>query len=858
MAGAPAEIPELSVVVPVLDNAACIRENLLELATYLGWQSYAAEIIVVDDGSTDGTAALAEVVTAQAAVPLRVLRHSTNLGKGAAVRTGMREARGRYRVFIDSDLAYPPSEINNVLEKLRAGYDVAVASRLHPESWYRVRPAFFRYLYTRHIAGRVFNWLVQQLLLPGLSDTQAGLKGFTAASADALFSEWLPDRFGFDLGVLARARRLGLRIAEVGVRFRYDSEPTTLRFFADTVAMLRDMLAVRLRIGYAPEPAPTGTALEGQAHAPAAAVAPGPAVIGRLKPWHAAVGACGLLLGVEAARQAHAPLWVPLALWMAALGLWFASGFTWDRVHAVRPIRAFASHGEAVALLGITALAAVLRLVALSDIPAFIHHDAAACGLVGRELLTGVQRDPFALSPWWYYFPHLGLLPYTLSFKLFGVSVLSLRLATAVPGILAVPALYFLVRGWFGRPTATIAALLLSTNHVAVHFSRVGIWNIHSMLLELVGFAALFVGMRRHSAFWLAMAGVVSGLGLYTYTAGRLVFGLAVLAFVGYVLHLPRPRNLRPAGFFLVALAITVAPLVGSYARRPEALKADRIGTVDAFAASNRDHVTDAVGSSKWPAILAYQVRHTLGGFVSEGDTSSHYSIGRPLIGHVTLVLALGGLLLALRHLGSGSYLFLLLWLGCGLFFGSVLTVDPPFFPRLLVTLPVLHILAAVFLGRIWAHSLLWTKGPRTIAVVAVAALAVVSMVTSTRRYVAWCRQVGPEINEWDVLRELQRLPRDASVYFFTGPYMMADSYTFTLFQEKRRLLFGITATDIPERLNGRSAFILTPEFRDLGLVLTRRFPSLDRQVVNAGGVRQLIVYRWDPPTGQPRQERSR
>ncbi len=237
-------------MVPVVNGAGFITESIAELGDYLRAHHPGAEIVVVDDGSADGTAGRIDEAAARCPVPVLVRRHGRNLGKGAAVRTGMQSARGRFRVFLDADLAYPAAEIGSVLAQLRAGAQVVVASRVHPESRYVIRPSFFRYLYTRHIAGRFFNWLARVLLLPGISDTQAGLKGFSAVAADALFAGWIPDGFGFDLAVLARARRAGMKVVEAPVTFRYDREPSTMRFVADTFGMLRDLATVRLRVGH--------------------------------------------------------------------------------------------------------------------------------------------------------------------------------------------------------------------------------------------------------------------------------------------------------------------------------------------------------------------------------------------------------------------------------------------------------------------------------------------------------------------------------------------------------------------------------------------------------------------------------
>ncbi|MBP7799537.1 MAG: glycosyltransferase [Thermoanaerobaculaceae bacterium] len=836
-------VPELSVVVPVVNGAGFISESLTELGEFLSSRHLDAEIVVVDDGSDDGTASEIDRAASRCPVPVVVRRHDRNLGKGAAVRTGMQAAHGRYRVFLDADLAYPAAEIGVVLERLRAGAQVVVASRVHPESRYVIRPSFFRYLYTRHISGRFFNWLVRVLLLPGVSDTQAGLKGFSAEAAGVLFGGWLPDGFGFDLAVLARARRAGMELAEVPVTFRYDREPSTMRFVADTVDMLRDLVAVRVRVGHGGAVLPPLGERE-RATLTGAAWTP---------PWRLLAVLALLLGGVEVARALAAPLLVPLGLWLGALGLWLGHGFTGDRARGIGPTRWFEDRVELAVVVGIVLLAAFFRLAALGEVPALIHHDTASCALVGKAMLTGGSRDPFALEQTWYHFPRLGLLPYAVSLKLLGTSVVSLRLVSALPGILLVPALYFLVRGWFGRAAATIAGLYLASNHVAVHFSRDGIWNIHSLTLGVIGFGALFGGWRRRSGFWLGVAGTALGLCLYTYTAGRLFFGLGVLA-AGAMIWRQRPRVSREAAHLIVALGVTVAPLMASYVRVPVALKVDQSANLNPFSEARHEHVMGQVGSAKPLAILAYQARHTLAGFVSEGDSSSHYMVRRPLIGPVTLALAILGVVFGVARLPDPRFAFLFAWLGAGLVFGSILTINPPSFPRLLAVLPVPMILASAVAGLLWEKLSRVGNVVRACVALGLSAVVAVTLVRNVRIYLAFSRGMETTVNEWVVIRELREMDQARTVYFFTGPYMLADSPAFELFREGRRHVYGLTEADLPQRIAEPTAFILAPTYRWVGRPLTERFPELERELVERRGVRLLTIYRsW----GQGTNERS-
>ena len=234
----------LSVVVPVRDGAERLPAHLEALRAFTAAQSRATELILVDDASHPPAARLLADF-GRAAAGVTVLRNDANRGKGFSVARGMQCAHGRYRVFLDADLAYPVEEIAKVLCRLETGSDVAIACRVLPESRYLMSPSFFHYLYTRHLMSRVFNLAVRLSLLPGILDTQAGLKGFTARASELIFPRLTIAGFGFDVELLYVARKHGLKVTQAAVQYRYDEEPTTVRFIADVVGMLEDLARIR-------------------------------------------------------------------------------------------------------------------------------------------------------------------------------------------------------------------------------------------------------------------------------------------------------------------------------------------------------------------------------------------------------------------------------------------------------------------------------------------------------------------------------------------------------------------------------------------------------------------------------------
>lgn len=230
--------PQLSLIVPAYNEARRIGGSLREMSDYLGAAGFAYEIIVVDDGSTDETAA----IVAEAATHdphLRPVGYAANRGKGFAVRTGMLAAQGEYHIFIDADLSIPIATVTEMLATMRGGYDLAVASRWHPESRNMVPPPLLR-----RVMGSVFRWCVHRLVYTDVRDTQCGCKGYRADVSRRLFSLSQIDRFSFDAEVIFLAGRLGYRIAEVPFALRHVGG-SSVRPVRDSLLMLRDLLRIR-------------------------------------------------------------------------------------------------------------------------------------------------------------------------------------------------------------------------------------------------------------------------------------------------------------------------------------------------------------------------------------------------------------------------------------------------------------------------------------------------------------------------------------------------------------------------------------------------------------------------------------
>lgn len=237
---------ELSLVVPVHHCSGDLGPTLHALARFLDDAPVATELVLVDDRGSDPAAAT-QLRLLSRRPDVRLIENARNEGKGYSVRRGMLAAVGRHRVFTDADLAYPLTEVWKISDALERGAGVAIACRALEESRYEVASPYLPYFYTRHFMSRTFNRLVRATLLPGILDTQAGLKGYTAAAAHEVFSRVRIAGFGFDLECLYLARQFNLSVEQVAVRYRCDDEPTTVRFARDGRRMLGDLARIRWR-----------------------------------------------------------------------------------------------------------------------------------------------------------------------------------------------------------------------------------------------------------------------------------------------------------------------------------------------------------------------------------------------------------------------------------------------------------------------------------------------------------------------------------------------------------------------------------------------------------------------------------
>jgi dolichyl-phosphate beta-glucosyltransferase len=228
----------LSIVIPCYNEEQRLPRTIEQIHRYLDGKNASYELVLVDDGSADGTRLIMDAA-AERHSAVRIEALPRNRGKGRALAVGVQAASGDEILLTDADLSTPIEELDKLQAALNNGAGVAIGSRALRASRVEISQPIYRVL-----MGKAFNLIVQAVLLPGIWDTQCGFKLFRADVAHKVFAGLTTDGFGYDPEVLFRARRQGVKIAEVPVVWR-NSAPTTVSPIRSSLDMLKHVLRVR-------------------------------------------------------------------------------------------------------------------------------------------------------------------------------------------------------------------------------------------------------------------------------------------------------------------------------------------------------------------------------------------------------------------------------------------------------------------------------------------------------------------------------------------------------------------------------------------------------------------------------------
>lgn len=233
-------LPDTTIVIAAYNEEKRLPETLEKIHRYLADTSHHAEIVVVDDGSTDNTASLVRALALQMA-GLRLISYPRNRGKGYALRRGVLSSRGKHVLVTDADLSTPIEELETLRPHLSSQeHHIAIGSRaLLSSEIVQPQPPW------RQAMSRVFNRMVKTLVIDDFKDTQCGFKLFTGEAARSLFDKARIDRFAYDVEILALAKRHGYRVAEVPIKWK-NSTASTVRPVMDSLQMVADLVKIRV------------------------------------------------------------------------------------------------------------------------------------------------------------------------------------------------------------------------------------------------------------------------------------------------------------------------------------------------------------------------------------------------------------------------------------------------------------------------------------------------------------------------------------------------------------------------------------------------------------------------------------
>lgn len=230
--------PNLSIVIPAYNESARIESALDRVLACIAERGWDAEVLVVDDGSSDSTPAIVRHWM-DSHPNLHLIENEGNRGKGYSVRNGLLQAAGQVVMFTDADLSSPIEEAERLFEALDAGADVAIGSR-----WLdKQRQTIHQPLYRRFF-GRCFNWVTRKVMGLPYKDTQCGFKAFTREAAQKIFRLQTIERWGFDPEILFIARKLKYKVVEVPVTWGHD-ERSRISYLRDGTKMLEEMVEIR-------------------------------------------------------------------------------------------------------------------------------------------------------------------------------------------------------------------------------------------------------------------------------------------------------------------------------------------------------------------------------------------------------------------------------------------------------------------------------------------------------------------------------------------------------------------------------------------------------------------------------------
>jgi 4-amino-4-deoxy-L-arabinose transferase-like glycosyltransferase len=552
--------------------------------------------------------------------------------------------------------------------------------------------------------------------------------------------------------------------------------------------------------------------------------------------------------------------WIVHLLWIGAIGLLLS--LVWNEVFGEIKGYFGEKKRERYTELGLVAIltlvAFYLRFWLLPTIPNGIDGDVASVGLQAQDIIHQPIANWFGVG--WSQLSMLYFQAAALSMRIFGDNPPGLMTGSVITGALCIPAVYLLGKELFGRTAAFFAALFLAFSYTDIHFSRTVFTEGSCLFLVLILFT-LFRGLHTGKKEWFAFSGLFLGIGLFAYDSIRITPVLLVLIFA-WVLLWNRKNVISQARNWMIFAGGSLVgfgpQLVFAFTKNQDFL--GRATEVTILSPKVSEHLFDKYHVSGLGPMLLMQVKRTLSTFISLGDSGTLFRFNGPIVNGLIVCLLIIGLGIALVKIKEAKYFSLLLWIGAGLFFGGVMTNDPPYWSHLSIIIPGVMVAAGMGVGCIERVLVGFVeRSQRMILSISFCLLAIISLVSSWQGYLVFAS--GNADTRLNVSRYLDTLPAEYNVYMISDRIWLRDR-EFQFFNH------GIKGVDLVDdqndpiqlpTLDKPAIFIVTTDHDQDLAALERAYPRGKARVSNTiDGYKEFTVFTVLPPGYTPPAPRPR
>jgi 4-amino-4-deoxy-L-arabinose transferase-like glycosyltransferase len=458
-----------------------------------------------------------------------------------------------------------------------------------------------------------------------------------------------------------------------------------------------------------------------------------------------------------------------------------------------------------------------LRFYQVDQIPVDIHGDAASFGLQVRDYLLGNEARLFDIG--WADIPRIGFMPATLSMWVFGDNTFGLRMTSVIGGLLNVLAIYLIIWRLFNRHRlAAITAGIVAINILHIHFSRIGPGYTDPWLFCLFAIFFLIDGLKGRRSGSLGLAGVLLAFGINMYFPGKVTPEIiAVFLLVTFFIHRPWIKeNKKGLVLFVLGFLIAMGPILVYYIANWQAI-IERLNVVVISNPQNVRHLTNKYSVASLFDVLVVQTRLTLLMFNYYGDTSSQFGYPHAMFSPLISPLIILGLGAAIRRWKEPGHYLAIIWLGLMVVMGSILTIDSPFWPRMVGIVPIVAFLIALALDQfIELGNEFFHKSIPNLKTGLVVILLFIVGLTSWNQYYAYAQSNGAPMAI--IGRYLSNMPLNITACgLFDGPPLLSVRETY--FQAWPRTIIDIKTdgpdSDLTACTGSALVWVISPEHKD-------------------------------------------